>query len=449
MIQLAAWLLVCLGTAWLLRRRPVLLAALAVAAWTLIPAIAGYRVTGVATGPLGSHPSTYLVLSGLLIQVLTNPRLVAAGLARHPLVAVVVTIFVLGAGGTSAVMSSGGSRLLLDQIVAPFVLWLLVIIGAADDPRRLVLLRNVILAAAAVQCVIAIVELQVGAMVFWGRDYARLPWFDPDVYTRWMGTADNPLVLAVLLCVAAGLSLSLRWSLVRVPLLVLFLVGTLIAQARAGTAVLCLILVYAVLRPTMALWARTLTSALFGGVAYLALTAGLVAGLADRVVNDSGSAAARLYALRFVAETAGSYVGTGRGLTASYDVARNAGLQTSLESSFLMYVVDVGLILATLYFGLQLVLLLRYGRHGYLKGATVAAGSGVALQHVFSGVAGANLTGTLIWAALAIVVAGAHAPVLSSPQRAAAQRAPAVPPPVAPAPSAPNASVSAAMSDAS
>lgn len=457
MIQLAAWLLVCLGAAWLLRRRPVLLAALAVAGWTLVPAIAGYRFTGVATGPLGSHPSTYLVLCGLLVQVLTNPRLVAAGLARHPLVAMVVTVFVLGAGGTSAVMSSGGSRLLLDQIVAPFVLWLLVVIGATDDPRRLVLLRNVILAAAAVQCVIAVVELRTGAMVFWGRDYARLPWFDPETYSRWMGTADSPLVFAVLLCVAAGLSLSLRWSLVRVPLLVLFLVGTLIAQARAGTAVLCLILVYAVLRPTMALWARTLTSVLFGGVAYLALTSGLVAGLADRIANDTGSAAARLYALRFVAETAGSYVGTGRGLTSSYDVARNAGLQTSLESSFLMYVVDVGLILATLYFGMQLVLLLRYGRHGYLKGATVAAGSGVVLQHVFSGVAGANLTGTLVWAALAIVVAGAHAPVLRPPDRVPAQRAPAVPPvappPAVPAPAAPsssaNASASAAMSDAS
>ena len=163
-IQLAAWLLVCLATAWLLRRRPVLLASLAVAVWTLVPAIAGYRITGEATGPLGAHPSTYLVLCGLLVQVLTNPRLVAAALARHPLVVVVVAIFVVGAAGTSAVMSSGGSRLLLDQIVGPFVLWLLVVAGATDEPRRLLLLRNVILAAAVVQCVIAVVQLRVGAI---------------------------------------------------------------------------------------------------------------------------------------------------------------------------------------------------------------------------------------------------------------------------------------------
>ena len=188
-----------------------------------------------------------------------------------------------------------------------------------------------------------------------------------------MGTTDSPLVFAALLCVAGGLSLSLRRSVVRVPLLVLFLVGTLIAQARAGTAVLCLILVYAVLRPTMALWARALTTVVLGGVAYLVLTSDWSPGSPGGSATTRGSVAARLRALRFIADTAGSYLGTGRGLTASYDVARNAGLQTSLESSFLMYVVDVGLILATLYFGLQVVLVLRYGRHGYLPGATVAA----------------------------------------------------------------------------
>jgi hypothetical protein len=423
-IQLAAWLLVCLGVAWLLRRRPVAVASVAIAGWTLVPAIAGYRFTGVASGPLGAHPATYLVLSGLLMQVLTNPRAVAAALARHPLVLLVVTVFSLGAAGTSAVMSSGGSRLLLDQIVGPFVLWLLVVIGATDDPPRLIGLRNVIVGAAVVQSLIAVAQLRADSILFYERDYDRLPWFDPETYSRWMGTADSPLVFAMLLCVAGGLSLSLRSSMLRVPLLMLFLVGTLIAQARAGTAALCLILVYSVLRPSMALWVRALTTAVFGATAYVVVSSGLVSGLADRIANDSGSGAARLRALQFVTETAGSYIATGHGLTASYDVARNAGLRTSLESSFLMYVVDVGLILATLYFGLELVLLLRYGRHGYLRGATVAALAAVGLQHIFSAVAGANLSGALIWAALAIVVAGSLEP-RPTPGARFDQRAPA------------------------
>jgi len=424
-IQLAAWLLFCLGTAWLLRRRPVLLASLAIVLWTLVPAIAGYRLTGVAGGPLGAHPATILLVCGVAVQVLTNLRSVAATVARHPLTVLVVAVFVLGAGLTSAVTGSGGSRLLLDQLVGPFLLWLLVLSGATDDPRRLLLLRNAVLAAAALQCVIAAVQLRAGAILFYERDYLRLPWLDPDRFTRWMGTTDNPLVFALLLCVAAGLSLSVRRSAVRVPLLMLFLVGTLIAQARAGTAVMCLIVVYALLRSTMVLWARVLTAVLLGAIAYFSLTSSLVAGIAERLANDTGSIAARLSALRFMTENVGSYVAVGRGLTASYDIGRDAGLETSLESSYLMYVIDVGLILATLYFGLQLALLLRYGRRGYLAGAATAALAGVGLQHVFSGVAGSNLTGTLVWAALAIVVAGSFART-ARPAEPSVQRAPAM-----------------------
>ena len=249
-------------------------------------------------------------------------------------------------------------------------------------------IRNVVLGSAALQCVLALIQLRLGSIIFYQRDYARLPWFDPDRFNRWMGTTDSPLVLSLLLSVAAGLALSVRSARVRLGLLVLYLVGTIIVQARSGTAVVCLIIVYSLLRATMALWARLLTTAVLGMVAYLLLTSELVAGLAGRVGNDTGSLDARIRALRFMVDTAGDYLLVGRGLTASYDVARNAGLQTSLESSYLMYAVDVGFVLATLYFGLQVALILRYGWRGQLRGATVAATAGVGLQHVFSAVAG-------------------------------------------------------------
>ena len=71
-----------------------------------------------------------------------------------------------------------------------------------------------------------------------------------------------------------------------------------------------------------------------------------------------------------------------------------------------MYVVDVGLILATAYFGAQFGLLLRYGRQRAYLGVTFAAVVGTVLQHTFSGVAGTNLAGTFIWATLAMMVVG-------------------------------------------
>jgi hypothetical protein len=405
-IQLVAFLLLCLAIAWLLRRKPILAVSLAILLWTLVPAIASHRVTGVSSGALASHPAAWLVLCIFLVQVLTNPWLVAYGLGRYPLTILITAVFVAGASLTSAITASGGPRLMMSQVVGPVLLWWLVVSAAHEDRRGLLVLRNVILASAALQCILALVQLRLGSIIFYQRDYQRLPWFDPDRFDRWMGTTDSPLVLSLMLSVAAGLAISVRSAPVRLGLLVIYLIGTLIVQARSGTAVVCLIIVYSLLRATMALWARLLTTAVLGVVAYLLLTSELVTGLAGRVGNDSGSLDARIRALRFVADTAGDYILTGRGLTASYDVARNAGLQTSLESSYLMYVVDVGLVLATLYFGLQLALLLRYGSHGYLRGATVAALVGVGLQHAFSAVAAVNLTGAIIWTALAIVVAG-------------------------------------------
>ena len=426
MMQLAAWLLCSLTVAWLLRRRPILGVSLAIIIWSLVPAIASYRLTGVYFGILASHPATWLLVCIFLVQVLTNPRLMVEVLSRHPLTILIIVMFVAGAGLISAIMGSGGPRLLMSQVVGPFLLWWLVVAATRDDRRGLLVIRNVILGSAAFQCILAVVQLRLGSIIFYERDYTRLPWFDPDRFNRWMGTTDSPLVMSLLLSVAAGLAISVRSAVLRLGLLVLYLIGTIVVQSRSGTAVVCLIIVYSLLRATMALWARVLTTAAVGMVGYFLLTSNLITGIAGRVSNDTGSLEARIRALRFVMDTAGIYVFTGGGLTASYDVGRNAGLQTSLESSYLMYVVDVGFVLATLYFGLQIGLLLWYGLRGHIRGATVAALVGVALQHTFSAVAGVNLTGTIIWAALAIVVAGS-VDRSSSPGRGTSQRISVIP----------------------
>jgi hypothetical protein len=403
---LAAWLLISLLIAWFLRRRPIIAVSLAIFLWSLVPGVAGHLLTGVSVGYLAMPPATWLLLCIFVVQVLTNPRLVAAGLSRHPGVILIFVVFAAGAALTSVIMKSGGERLLMSQIVGPVLLWWLVVSAAKDDRRSLLIIRNAILLSAALQCVLALIQLRVGSIIFYQSDYARLPWFDPDRFDRWMGTADSPLGLSLLLSIAAGLAISVRAAGVRLGLLVLFLIGTIIVQGRGGTAVVCLIIIYSVLRANMALWARLLTTAALALVAYFLLTSDLISGLAGRLSNDTGSVDARILALRLMADIAGTYIFVGNGLTASYDVTRHAGLQSSLENSYLMYAVDVGFVLATLYFGLQFALLFRHGWRGLLPGATVAALAGVVLQHTFSAVASVNMSGTVIWTALAIVVAG-------------------------------------------
>jgi hypothetical protein len=69
-----------------------------------------------------------------------------------------------------------------------------------------------------------------------------------------------------------------------------------------------------------------------------------------------------------------------------------------------MYVIDTGFVLATLFFGAQLAIVGRYGFQRAVRGVTLAALVGTLLQHTFSAAAFANMTGTLIWSALGLVV---------------------------------------------
>jgi len=404
MVQLAIWLLVCGAVVWWWRSRIDLCVALVIVIWSLVPAVGGHHVIGISNSGIAFHPSSWLVLCIFAGQLFLNPTKIAATLARHYLVILAVALFALGALATSMATGSGGTRLLIDQIVAPFLLWWLIVAFGSGRRRFAVVLRNAVLAAMAVQCVLALTQLALDQIIFYAADYERLTWFRPETFDRWMGTADSPLVLSLGVCVAAALAIGLRGSLLRFALLGLYLIATVITQSRTGTAVLSAIIVYAIVRSRMAPWARVLASA---GVAllgfYLAGSA-IFAGLAARFENDTGSANARALAFRFVFDNAGDFLFTGQGLISSYAIARNAGLETSLESSYLMYVIDTGFVLATLYFGCQLLIVCRHGVQRSMPGVTLAAVVATLLQHTFSAVAFANFSGTLVWASLGLVV---------------------------------------------
>jgi hypothetical protein len=165
-----------------------------------------------------------------------------------------------------------------------------------------------------------------------------------------------------------------------------------------------LIIVYAIVRSHMALWARALASVAVVVMGYYLAGSAIIEGLSARFANDTGSANARVVAAQFVFEHWSDFLLTGQGLISSYTIARNAGLQTSLENSYLMYVIDTGFLLATLFFGAQLAIVGRYGFQRAVRGVTLAALVGTLLQHTFSAAAFANTTGTLIWSALGLVV---------------------------------------------
>lgn len=404
MVQLAAWLVLCGAAAWLTRRRIDHGVVVVILLWTLVPAVGGHHLIGISGRAIAFHPATWFVLCIFGVQLVLRPATMARALARHYLVILAVGVFAAGALATSVLSGSGGTRLLADQIVAPFLLWWLIVAGGSGDRRFLRVVRTAVLAAMAVQSVLALVQYYFGQILFYAGDYARLSWFNPERFDRWMGTSDSPLVLSLGVCVAGALAAGIRSSIWRFSLLGLYLLATVITQSRTGTAVLCLVIVYSIVRSRMALWARAVASVVVVVFGLYVAGSTVFAGLASRFANDTGSADARALAARFVYENINGFLFTGHGLTSSYGIARNAGLETSLENSYFMYVIDTGLLLATLYFGCQLAIVCSYGTQRAIRGVTLAAAVATLLQHTFSAVAFANYSGTLVWTALALVV---------------------------------------------
>ena len=387
-----------------LRTRPVIAVLVALTLWVALPAVAVPGLTGQPAGPLAIHPATWLVLAVFTVQLVFRPRPIGAAVARHPLLVLCGIIFVGGCVWTSQANDSGGLKLLLDQILAPFLVFLVLVAYARVDQRTILLVRNTILGLAAAQAILTLVQARLGRMLLFEAQYATLPWFNPLKFDRWMGTADSPLILAFLLCVAAGLALGVRSVALRLGLLGLFLVSVLITQSRTGVGIICVVILYSVLRSRMAVWARALASLAVVAAGYVLVTSTLVVGFASRLADDTGSADARRRAISFIFANWAGYLFAGEGLTASYTVGRGAGLETSIESSILMYAVDVGWALTLVYFGAQFALLMRHGFRHRLPGVTMAAGIAFVMPHVSSALAWSNFTGTFLWSTLALVV---------------------------------------------
>lgn len=402
---LAAWLLACVAVAYLSRRHLLVTVSAALVLWIAVPAAAAPLLTGRDTGPLGAHPAAWLVLVTTAVQLLHDPAPVLRVVARRIHLALTLVTVVLVAAFTTQQTGSGGLALLLDMVVAPVALFALVLAAVDERADAVRHLRTVLLSLAAASSALAVVQWAAGSALVFEAQYATRYWFDED-FERWMGTTDHPLTLSFLLCVTAPLLLGLRRASLQLSLLALLGAGVVITQSRTGVVVLGAVAVWVVLRANVAAHVRLLSlCALTGGVAAF-LASDLVEGVASRFADDTGSSGARADALGFFVQSWQDYAVVGHGLTSSYEVAAVGGLRTSLESSFLMYAVDIGVVFAVLYFGAQAVLVGQaWTNRAGLPGARLAALVALVLPHTYSALAARSAAGTILWVALAIGVA--------------------------------------------
>jgi hypothetical protein len=180
----------------------------------------------------------------------------------------------------------------------------------------------------------------------------------------------------------------------------------LTTQSRTGLVMFAIGAIYLVAVSEMRLSGKYLAFVALAGASYLTAGSIIAAGVQDRLVNDTGSTSARSAAWEFFYSHWTDYLLSGNGISSSYLVSRSAGLQTSLESSILMYSVGIGIAFALLYFGVQAIVVLRAGTAGSVKGGTLAGLVLLIFPQTYSALAAESLAGPLLWVALSVIASG-------------------------------------------
>ncbi|SKB61559.1 O-antigen ligase like membrane protein [Arthrobacter sp. 49Tsu3.1M3] len=442
-MQLAAWAGVCLAAAFLFRQRARVPLAAVLGLWLLVPAIGSATLTGVSSGPLSVHPATWLVLSIFLVRLFHDPASIRMVVGRHFLLFLVL-VLVIGAAflATSTSGNGGGMVLLVDQIVVPVLFFLLLLAEAVRGGGLVQMLRSVLLALVALACAVAVAQWLTGSVLFYESGFKTQYWFARDS-GRWMGTLDQPLALSLVVSVAAPLVAGLTRQWLQAGLLGLMAVAVLISQSRVGLVALAVATIVVVLFTRRPVWVKAAMLLVMTGVGTAIMTSPLVAGVAARVADDTGSSEARGLALEYFLSRWNEYTVAGQGIGSSYRVAVQAGLQTSFENPILMYGIDFGLLFAVLYFGAMAVLVFRGMRSGY-PGLTLAGIMALVIPQTYSSLATRSAGGIVIWTVLAMVVIAADearrgdsAPAKAPAQAFAAKQAAAKAAAPAKAPAAP------------
>ena len=403
-MQLALWIGLCLLAAFLLRTRARVPIGAVLCLWMLVPAVGTSLITGVSFGPLSFHAATWLVLSIFLIRMLHDPWSVQAALARHFFLFLTLGVVMTAAFLATAMSSTGGGIVLLvDQIVVPVLFCLLLLAEAGRAGGLVSMLRTVVLTLVALVCLIAIAQWLTHSFLFYEFGYSNVYWFGRDS-GRWMATLDQPLALSLAISLAAPLVAGLKQAWLQALMLVLMVVGVLITQSRVGLASLAVTVAATLLLARMRAWIKVAMVVGAAAAAAGIMVSPLVAGVAARVVDDSGSAQARSLALEYFLSRWNAYALAGDGIGSSYRLATQVGLETSFENPILMYSIDFGIVFALLYIGSMAVIVIRKGpRNGY-KGLMLAGIMAVIIPQTYSSLATRSAAGILVWTVLAMVI---------------------------------------------
>lgn len=409
MVQLGAWIAICTVASVGLRRKPFVLVVVVLVLMFLVPTVGSSLITGQVNGPLSLHAATWLIFLTAGVQVLVNSEAFYKVLVREFFLFLVLSVVVVaGVLATQARGSGGGLVVLIDQVVAPVVLFAIIVSIGPGDLALVNRLRIVLLTLAALVSVVAVIQWSTHSVLFYEKGFETQYWFTTE-QSRWMGTMDQPLALSFALCTVGALLAGTRRLAIQLPLLALFAMGVLTTQSRVGILTFLAVVLFVVMRSKAKFLAKAIMLSLLLVTGYLFYSSPLAAGVLGRFTDDTGSGQAREAAGRFFLETWPQFILTGGGMTSSYRVGQTGGLGTSLESSILMYSIDVGVIFALMYFGSMVIIVLR-GLTARVGGGVAIAGIlAVVIPQTYSSLATRSVAGIIVWTILAMVVVATEA----------------------------------------
>jgi hypothetical protein len=360
------------------------------------------------------QPAAALATIGLVLQVLLRPQQVGRLALARPVWVVLLVAVAAVAVMTGVLQGAGLSNVAqaFNQVIGPVSLFALFGLAIQERPSRVELLRSWLLGLAGAEATLALLQGVVDHPIFYQSDYARQVFYRAQP-GRWMGTLDHPLILGLFLAVAVFLVAGVRRWWLALGLILLFGAGLVMSQSRGATAAALVGVAYVIVVGRSPLAGRLVVAVGAVGGAVFAVASGATAALQSRVADDTGSTAARRDALSYFIDHGTDYVWLGTGLDSSFGISDSAGLLTSFENAFIMSTIDLGMVVAVMYFGVMALTVWRSLKGRAPGGYTGAAAAALALIQTFSALSGVTAAPSLVWTVFALA---GFAPLSRSPR---------------------------------
>lgn len=374
-------------------RRPSAMPIALVALYVFIPYAAGTGFTG---SPL--HPGTLVGSVCIVIAGIFRSRSLFRELNER------ATIYLLMVGVLAYLFvalrfGAGGDNVQVETFIAPFLLVLVFRLSSRWAPVGEPIARGVIVISLAQVALSALALINGGPLFYAEQLSAAYQWFSPTL-TRALGTTDHPLVLSLLLASTIPLLASIRSAWLQLMLIMALTAGLLLTESRTGLLAGLIGVVFLTLRRGRSFGYRVVIIVGASVAAAVLLTGTIAQDVLGKFSEDGGSSFVRGVALEAFISRWGDFVFSGWGNDGATLFRAQMGLPSSLESAFLIFSVNYGIVFTILYFGLAVILVCAKGKS--LTGARVSAVVALVLVQSFSSLGTNSASAVILWAFIAL-----------------------------------------------